>query len=50
MYPNGEWNNANCKEPRGYVCAGPIPAEGKKYFALRILIFNTNFVDRSKMT
>ena len=36
MYPNGEWNNANCKEPRGYVCAGPIPAEGKQYFLKEI--------------
>ena len=41
MYPNGEWNNANCKEPRGYVCAGPIPAEGMKYFVKKVFDLST---------
>ena len=27
IYPNGLWNNANCDEPRGYICSGPSSSE-----------------------
>ena len=28
IYPNGEWNNAFCRQVRGYICAGPPPEKG----------------------
>ena len=31
LYPGGEWNDAACDEPRGYICKGPLLSDGKKF-------------------
>ena len=30
IYPGGEWNNAYCKQERGYICSGPPPEKSNQ--------------------
>ena len=29
IYPTGKWNDAQCDEPRGYICKGPPINKGR---------------------
>ena len=29
IYPTGKWNDAQCDEPRGYICKGPPVYKGR---------------------
>ena len=31
IYPGGKWNNAFCKQSRGYICSGPPPEKSIEY-------------------
>ena len=44
VYPNGNWNNAYCNEPRGYICSGPLPSEGRISFDSIILTKLQKFI------
>ena len=41
IYPTGKWNDAQCDEPRGYICKGPPINKGKQTYELY-----TNINDR----
>ena len=43
IYPTGKWNDAQCDEPRGYICKGPPINKGRQSYELYT---NINFDDR----
>ena len=34
IYPTGKWNDAQCDEPRGYICKGPPINKGRQTYEL----------------